>query len=249
MRLNRKGGPPKSMLPKLKKTDTDTVALTNGKLNLLRFFDKREVNVLTTAHDNKIVTTGKTNPVTSEAIVKLEAVHMYNKFMGAVDRSDQMVSYNAFKRRTLKWWKKAFSHMLMLGVLNAYILHKMKTGGSMTHRIFRREVAKQLASMAPMCPRLERLTPVAEVGESSLFRLTARHFLQSIPPKPGAKKQRPQRDCVVCTKPGNRKQSRYECPSCDVGLHLEPCFKLYHTQKDYKRALKRKLEEDQENSS
>ncbi|GFO02867.1 hypothetical protein PoB_002937200 [Plakobranchus ocellatus] len=98
----------------------------------------------------------------------------------------------------------------------------MKTGGSLSHRIFRHELAKQLTSMAPMCPRLDRLPPVVEVGESSLFQLTALHFLQSILPRPGAKKQRPQRDCVVCTKPGNRKQSCFECPSCDVCLHLEP---------------------------
>ncbi|GFO20180.1 PiggyBac transposable element-derived protein 4-like [Plakobranchus ocellatus] len=71
MRLNRKNGPPKSMLHKLKKSDTNTSALTNGNLNLLRFFDKREVNVLTTAYGDTKVATGKVNPVTKEPIIKL----------------------------------------------------------------------------------------------------------------------------------------------------------------------------------
>ncbi|KAK3728025.1 hypothetical protein RRG08_033121 [Elysia crispata] len=93
IRLNRKNGRPKRMIPELKKTDKAPSSFTNGTLNLLRFFDKREVNVLTTAHNNDMVETGKNNLATGEASVKLQAVVDYNKFMGAVDRSDQMVSY------------------------------------------------------------------------------------------------------------------------------------------------------------
>ena len=82
MGLNRKNSPPISMLPKLKTTDTNTSTLTNGTLNLLRFFDKREVTILTTAYDGSMMTTGKVNPVTHEPITKLTAVAHY-KFMGA----------------------------------------------------------------------------------------------------------------------------------------------------------------------
>ncbi|XP_012938512.1 piggyBac transposable element-derived protein 4, partial [Aplysia californica] len=91
MRINRKNGPPKTMIPKLKKTEKEAVALTNGVITLLQFFDKREVNVLTTAHDNSVVDTGKVNRSTGDPIIKLHAVNEYNKLMGAVDRSDQMV--------------------------------------------------------------------------------------------------------------------------------------------------------------
>ena len=50
-----------------------------------------------------VIETSKNNPVTKEPIVKFEAVHQYNQLMGAVDKCDQMVSYNAFKPRRLKW--------------------------------------------------------------------------------------------------------------------------------------------------
>ncbi|GFO49488.1 PiggyBac transposable element-derived protein 4-like [Plakobranchus ocellatus] len=80
------------------------------------------------------VTIGKTNLVTKEVVIKLEAVHQYNQFMGAVDRSDQMVTNNAFKRCTLKWWKKAFFHMFMLGMLNAYIVHKATVTRKRRHK-------------------------------------------------------------------------------------------------------------------
>ena len=111
--------------------------------------------------------------MTKEPIVKFEAVHQYNQLMGALDRSDQMVSYNAFKRRTLKWWKKVFFHLFMLGVLNAYLVHKVTAVKKLSHRIFRRDLAKQLAQLAPLIAR----PPLAvRVRQSFLFRMTARHF-------------------------------------------------------------------------
>ncbi|GFS06480.1 PiggyBac transposable element-derived protein 4-like [Elysia marginata] len=174
LRLNRKNGPPKAMLPKLKRADTTTSSLTNSTLTLLRFYNKREVNILTTAHDDSKVNTGKTNPVTHEPIIKLAAVADYNRFMGAVDRSDQMVSYNAFKRRTLKWWKKAFFHMFMLAVLNSYILHKctVPAAQAISHRIFRRDPAMQMVAWAP----LSIGRTLRDIGETVVLRLTAHHF-------------------------------------------------------------------------
>ena len=123
------------MLPNLKKGDRTVTTLTNGTLNYIRFIDKKEVRVLTTAHAANVIETGKNNPVTEEPIVKFEAVHQYNQLMAAVDRSDQMVSYNAFKRLTMKWWR-TFFHLFMLGVLDAYLVHKV------AHQIFRRDLAK-----------------------------------------------------------------------------------------------------------
>ena len=177
MRVNRKNGPPKELVPKLKKGDAAIIRLTNGSfngsLNYIKFMDKKEVRILTTAHAANLVETGKTNPVTKAAIVKFEAVHQYNQLMGAVDRSDHMVSYNAFKGRTLKWWKKAFFHLFMLGVLNAYIVHKATAAIKLNHRVFRRDLAKQLVQLVPITPSLR---PPLAVGQSSLFRLTARYF-------------------------------------------------------------------------
>ncbi|GFN91338.1 PiggyBac transposable element-derived protein 4 [Plakobranchus ocellatus] len=243
MRKNRKNGPPKTMLPKLKKGDSTVQTLTDSRLNYIRFMDRKEVRLLTTAHTDNRVTTGKNNPVTKTPIVKFKAVHEYIQYMGAVDRSDQMVAYNAFKRCTLKWWKKAFFHLFMLGVLNAYIVQKVTAAKKMSQWIFRRELAKQLVQQLIPAALSPPLRLPEGIGHSCLFRLTARHFPQTIKAKPGAKRQNPQRDCVVCLQPGKRKQSRMECPSCDVGLHADPCFRLYHTKKDFKRAFKRQDDE------
>ena len=114
--MNRKNDPPQELVPKLKKGDATVIRLTNGSLNNIKFMDKREVRILITVHAANLVETGKTNPVNEETIVKFEAVHQYNQLMGAVDRSDQMVSYNAFKRRTLKCWKKCLNDIAKRGV-------------------------------------------------------------------------------------------------------------------------------------
>ena len=81
---------------------------------------------MTTAHASNKIDKGKTNPVTKEPIVKYQN-------MGAVDRSDQMLTHNAFKRRTIKWWKKIFFHMFMLGGLNAFLIHKATGARKLSH--------------------------------------------------------------------------------------------------------------------
>ena len=43
-------------------------------------------------------------------------------------------------------------------------------------------------------------------------------------------KKKPQRRCVVCPK---RKETRFICETCDVGLCAVLCFKNYQTMKKY----------------
>ncbi|KFM61996.1 PiggyBac transposable element-derived protein 4, partial [Stegodyphus mimosarum] len=68
------------------------------------------------------------------------------------------------------------------------------------------------------------------------MRLTERYFLEII--LPSERELRPARKCYACSIKKNdnrkriRKETRYYCPYCDVGLCLTPCFKLYHTKSD-----------------
>ena len=85
---------------------------------------------------------------------KPKIVHDYNKFMGAVDRCDQMVAYSCFRRRTMKWWKKVFFHLFSLTILNAYILYKERTKSPDLHRTFFRELVKELITSTGISPSL-----------------------------------------------------------------------------------------------
>ncbi|XP_034185281.1 uncharacterized protein LOC117606608 isoform X7 [Osmia lignaria lignaria] len=83
--------------------------------------------------------------------------------------------------------------------------------------------------------RLEEKELVGEQATSNTAprRLLERHFPETIPPT--EKKFNPVRQCVKCSRKkcvnGKRirKETRYYCPECNVGLCVTPCFRLYHT--------------------
>ena len=56
-----------------------------------------------------------------EEMRKPEMVEEYNRYMGGVDNSNQLLSYYGFSHRTVKWWHHAFFYLLDLSVTNAYI--------------------------------------------------------------------------------------------------------------------------------
>ncbi|XP_054291012.1 protein bric-a-brac 2-like isoform X3 [Macrosteles quadrilineatus] len=70
----------------------------------------------------------------------------------------------------------------------------------------------------------------------SPFRLMGRHFPQYVT-SASVNKKNPQRQCIVCGKTSlqqqRRKESRFMCGPCNVGLCLVPCFEIYHTQPIY----------------
>ena len=119
---NRRGMPEEVKNAKLK-LKGDKVVMHNGPLMAMKFKDRKDVKVLSTVHSSTMVGTGKRDHHGNE-IQLVVAVHEYNKFMGAVDRSDQMVGYSSFRRKTLKWWKKAFFHVQSLALLNAWIVYR-----------------------------------------------------------------------------------------------------------------------------
>ena len=67
--------------------------------------------MLTTIHDDATTTMiRRTRRVDGgqEEIKKPVVVEEYNKFMGGVDRSDQLLSYYVFLHRMVKWWRRPF---------------------------------------------------------------------------------------------------------------------------------------------
>jgi hypothetical protein len=39
--------------------------------------------------------------------------------------------------------------------------------------------------------------------------------------------------CQVCSTHRNLCRSRYNCPKCNVGLYVDPCFRVYHTKSQF----------------
>ena len=79
--------------------------MTNGTLQVLKWKDKRDVHMCTTIHDASFVDVPRrVDRRTGEQFYRPACIVDYVKYMGAVDRCNQMIAYPAFKRRTLKWF-------------------------------------------------------------------------------------------------------------------------------------------------
>ena len=168
-----------------------------------------------------------------EEIEKPTMVEQHNTHMGRVDKGDQLMSYYSFSHRTLKWWRRAFFHLIGNAIINAYILYVRsdQSARKLDHKHFRIELAKQLlGSDAPIQPlsRLNALPPLA--------RLTERHFLEKVGPCTSGRPSQPV--CVVYSNKRGRgkKTTTYQCKQCKLPMCV-PCFELYHTKIDPVRHL------------
>ena len=68
---------------------------------------KRDVTMLSTIHNEEIVQ-GRRNA----AQQKPKCISDYNKYMGGVDRTDQLLQPYEIARKSLKWYKKLAIHFL-----------------------------------------------------------------------------------------------------------------------------------------
>jgi len=73
-------------------------------------------------HDTTTVNTGKKDGKTDMEIKKPYAVFHYSKFMKAIGRADQYLSYYSFLRRTVKWSKEVVLYLLNCAVFNAFFV-------------------------------------------------------------------------------------------------------------------------------
>ena len=139
LRQNRKHVP--LGIKNVKPPKGETVVMSNGLLVILKHTDKRPVTTCSTIHKGVHVDTGKVTIHTQQPIIIA-----YNKYMGCVDRIDQLLQYLAMRRRTLKWYKKVMFHLFDLCNVQAHIVYKLQTYKPMAHRTFNRELVKQILS-------------------------------------------------------------------------------------------------------
>jgi len=251
LRMNRKGVP--KDLTKLKLKPGGVCFRTCDPITIIVWHDKRDVNVITTLHDASMsVAPGdKVDRQTGLPKMKPAAVVAYNHHMGSVDKSDQMVLLNSTARKTLKWTKKLFFHLMDLSSTNAYILYCMHVT-RITHLKFMKQLIEEIVRENFSMADVQRPVQAGRYAQGqNILRLEVRHsnhWPVPIPPTP--KKACPTRACVVCKKHAGpsvtgrhwrkgmsrkRTESRFMCRGCDSkpALCIAPCFELYHTQMNY----------------
>ena len=87
---NRIGLPEDFSKIKLKeKGEKPTFSLCD-KMQVIREFDRKPVNLISTAYFGENVAIGRKHWQTGEEVYKPEMMNLYNKFMGGVDCNDQL---------------------------------------------------------------------------------------------------------------------------------------------------------------
>ena len=80
-------------------------------MSVVQWHNKRIVSFLTTLHDDSPIAFERRSHRAEggrEIVNKPEAIIEYNKYMGGVDRGDQLLTYYGYPHRTVKWWRRAF---------------------------------------------------------------------------------------------------------------------------------------------
>lgn len=241
LRLNRRGVPPE-VKKSLKKGEKRAIPLDES-MNVVQWHDKRLVSLLSTIHGDDTVSVERRSRHAvggHEVVEKPEAITEYNKYMGGVDRGDQLLSYYGFPHRTVKWWRRAFFFLVDVAIVNSYIMYcEQSRGRRMSHELFRLELAKELISAGsdtsqthPQPSHGPRHQP-----QQPLARLTERHFPGQF--EKSANGRQIQRCCAVCSsrKGRGKKTTTFFCKQCDMPMCIVPCFELHHTKVDPTRYL------------
>ena len=85
--------------------------------------------------------------------IKPAVVADYNHHMGHVDDSDRMANSYTASRRTWKWTKKLFFHLLDLAIVNSYILISSCGGKKISHRDFHLTLIREMLAQSGHEPR------------------------------------------------------------------------------------------------
>ena len=101
--------------------------MRNGVQLIIQWIDNKTISIITTIHKaNKytyIKRRTKVNGVFREIQVRQpNVVKDYNKYMKGVDKSDQLIGKYNCLRKTKKYWKTIFFHLIDIARVNAYIL-------------------------------------------------------------------------------------------------------------------------------
>uniref|UniRef100_A0A096LW21 Si:dkey-19f4.2 n=1 Tax=Poecilia formosa TaxID=48698 RepID=A0A096LW21_POEFO len=193
--------------------------IRDGELLFVKWMDTREVSMCSTIHP---VYTGESvqrwqkspdGKVQKVAVPRPTAVTEYNKYMGGVDTSDQMIGTHSIHRKTKRW------HLVDIAVTNSFVIHKDQCctmrRKQKTQQSFQEELAAHLLGV----PLYDE--PQKEAGK--------KHLPVPCSSNKQAKSERAgmgRRRCKLC-----QRSTAWSCEFCNVGLCLQVernCFWEYH---------------------
>ncbi|KAJ8399418.1 hypothetical protein AAFF_G00411300, partial [Aldrovandia affinis] len=223
-RDNRKDCPRTESNALTKKSPRGSIRwIRDGPLVFVKWVDTKVVPVCSTIHAAFAGDTTKRRVkqdgvwITKDLPCPSPIIH-YNKHMGGVDLSDQLIQYYTAQHKTMKWYRKLFLHFLDIAAINAYLLHKELSSlgqrEAMTHKAFQEELIAQLCGVSQKVPRQQATFDHVPVPTGKKTMAVGKRATV------GRKK------CVLC-----KMCTPWECKVCDVPLCLQltrNCFEKWH---------------------
>lgn len=240
LRVNRKGNPKLVVTRKLKKGEH--IWKRHGQVYVSKWQDQRPVLMITT-RDHPHLT--EVNNRYGQKKIKPVEVEVYNRHMSGIDRADQMIAYYSCPRKTIRWYKKVFFHMLDIAVWNSFYLAKQCSTATnkMSFLRFRDQLITQLFNLGPCSPKdlvtfkntVNSTTPTTNYVPITQSSSTTQRVVNSQEHWPTVMKNTVLETnrkymflkCRLCTKKKTRKETRYMCSICKVPLCPE-CMEEWH---------------------
>lgn len=187
IKKNRKGLP--CLDSKLEKGE---VQLAHNMIWMaMKWQDKKEVYMITSVHEFEYSETGKRDWKTGEKKMKPSCIIDYNKNMGGIDIIDKQLSLTETVRKSMKWYKKLFFHLVDMVLVNAHAMYNMNNT-RLSFPEFRMKIVADI---------LQLKDEPNESNETTPARLVGKHL-----PVFSEKKKR----CVLCLM--TKKKSRIKIP-------------------------------------
>ncbi|KAK3764943.1 hypothetical protein RRG08_045745 [Elysia crispata] len=228
IRTNRKGWP----LPSSKQKPGEVRMRQKGRMVAVQWTDKRQVNILSTNADPKMVTVERRTKAGVVQVQVPKPVVQYNKAMFGVDLNDQNRSYYPVGRPGTKWWRYLFNYLVQISIINAFILMKRarpddsRTSASQNHLVFRTHLVKALVAVTEPDQPARRAPDVPSLqGSSSPY--SPSHSLGKMPGR--------KRRCFQCAQDGVKmasgrtRETTSGCHLCNVHLHAGECYAKFHS--------------------
>lgn len=170
-RSNRKGF--LEQVKNIKLRRDEQIACRSDELLEIKLKDKKDVHMLSTIHDDSMVHRPDRRH-RNQHHTKPTCVADYNKHMGGVDRTDQLLKPYKIPCKTLKWYKKVAIHFMQLSMLNSFIVYQ-KDGSQKPFLGFQCEV------IAALLFQNGNGTDMEIPREENIIRLTEHHFVAQVP--------------------------------------------------------------------
>ncbi|XP_018543850.1 piggyBac transposable element-derived protein 4 [Lates calcarifer] len=230
-RDNRRGCPCSHSNALKKKDPRGSIRwIRDDPLVFVKWLDTHEVAVCSTIHQafsgNTVQRRVKNQDGSwsTKSIPCPTPVMEYNKHMGAVDLSDQLIQYNSQHHKSVRWYRILFYHFLDIAATNSFLLHKElcreKQEVPMTYRAFLEELTAQLCGVT--------VTDLPAKVQGSHLPVAISNQTD-----PSRRASYGRKTCVYCRQTRQVNLSTpWKCKSCDVALCLiadRNCFEAWHS--------------------